>query len=74
MQNVPIIDHSAVKPPVLDIRFNSSKLLLSLIIILFGLLSNNNSIALQGLLDSRLLKNECFQDTEDLFKPNQNKI
>ena len=56
MGNFHIIDHSTAKHAVLDILYPDSKLLLSQIIILFGLLTNNNSIALQALLVSRPYK------------------
>ena len=51
MDNFHIIDHSTAKRAVLDILYTYSKLLLSLIIILFGLLTKNNSIALQDTKD-----------------------
>ena len=44
------------KRAVLDILYPYSKLLLSWIMFLFGLLTNNNYIALQALLVSRLYK------------------
>ena len=53
MDNFHIIDHSTAECAVLDILYGYSKLLLSLIIIFFGLLTNNNSLALQALLVSR---------------------
>ena len=64
MGNFCIIDHSTAKHAVLDILYPYSKLLSSLIIILFDLLTKNNSIALQALLvslpykttDSKILK------------------
>ena len=43
--------YSTAKRAVLDILYTYSKLLLSLIIILFGLLTKNNSIALQDTKD-----------------------
>ena len=53
MDNFRIIDHSTA---VLNILFNDSKLVLSLIILLFCLSTNNNSLALQALSDSRPYK------------------
>ena len=49
MGNFRILDHSTAKRAVLDILYPYSKLLLSRIIIVFGLLTNNNSIARQAL-------------------------
>ena len=44
MGNFCIIDHSTAKRAVLDVLYPYSKLLISRIIILFSLLTNNNSL------------------------------